>query len=150
MHALQGYSSRPGLSVCYHESCFIPRLYVERKVSQGVLVVWFTLKTICSTVLTSFADHSYLPCSLKSSRWTKETTMAFFSVQRVCTVSDSSYVTTDLPLITAQSLHAGVKFLWLCHLWPCKCARIGMATVSLWQLLHYNILKGWSALWGKK
>ena len=74
----------------------------------------------------------------------------FFSVQRVCTVSDSSYVTTDLPLIIAQSLHAGVKFLWLCYLWPCKCARIGMATVSLWQLLHYNILKGWSVLWGEK
>ena len=40
--------------------------------------VWLLLKMLCFKVLASFADHRSLPCSLTSSRWTKEPAMASF------------------------------------------------------------------------
>ena len=43
-----------------------------------VLVVWLSLKTLCSKVLTWFSDHNCLAGFMTRSRWTKETAMASF------------------------------------------------------------------------
>ena len=43
-----------------------------------VFVMWLLLKTLCSKVLASFADHDCLSYFLMSSPWTEETVMASF------------------------------------------------------------------------
>ena len=64
------------VSVCYHESCYIPRSYVEGMVSghMGFFMVFCGLvwchvdlaETLCSKVLVSFADHHCLLTSWRS------------------------------------------------------------------------------------
>ena len=46
-----------------------------------VFVVWLSLKTLCSKVLVSFADHHCLLYSVTSSQWTKETALAYFQLE---------------------------------------------------------------------
>ena len=66
------------LSACYHASCYLPHLYNMSKIQCHralgdifkVSTVWLSLKTLCSTVLASFAGHHHLPHSLTSSLWT--------------------------------------------------------------------------------
>ena len=43
-----------------------------------VFVMWLLLKTLCSKVLASFADHDRLSCFLMSSPWPEVTAMASF------------------------------------------------------------------------
>ena len=43
-----------------------------------VFVVWLLLKTLCSEVLASFAEHNCHSRFLMSSPWTKEAVMASF------------------------------------------------------------------------
>ena len=71
--------------VCYHASSATYLVYTLKtrclQTSYGVLkicIVWILLKTLCSKVLATFADH--LPSSLlvTNSRRTKETAMASF------------------------------------------------------------------------
>ena len=83
----EGYGSHSmSVSVCYCASCYIPRLYVEKKVLLGFLwhfqdmhCVAFVENTLFkSSGDTKFADNLCLPRFLTSSRWTKETAMASF------------------------------------------------------------------------
>ena len=66
-----------------------------------VFVMWLSLKTLCLKVQASFADCHYLPRFLTSSQWTDGTAMASFE-HKECVQFDSTYNTTDLPLIRAR------------------------------------------------
>ena len=49
--------------MCCHASCYMPVLYVETRVPlgfYGIFKIWIMLKTLCSNVLATFADHYYL------------------------------------------------------------------------------------------
>ena len=70
--------------IIYYASCYIhvPHLYIENQVLRGFLCcflrTWISIKTLCSKVLMTFADHLCLLCFLINSQWTKETVMASF------------------------------------------------------------------------
>ena len=78
--------------------CYIGVLYGVFK----VFVVWLSLKTLRSKALASFADHYYLPCSCYELLMDKRDSNSFLLKQRVYTVSNRSYDTTDSSLITAH------------------------------------------------
>ena len=87
-HMCEGYCSHSVcelVCVCPLPPCYIPVLYVENKVPLGfrglsfkIRIVWISLKTLCSKVLTTFAHHCCFICFLLSSRSMKVTATASF------------------------------------------------------------------------
>jgi hypothetical protein len=79
--------------------------------------VWISLKTLCSKVLATFADHYCLLCLLMSSRSMKGTASDhFISRLVVCRSSDSSCNSIDSSLLTVDYKLRFLALLSLCVL----------------------------------
>ena len=99
---------RLGVSVCYHPSCYIPRLCVENTVPLTFL--WRSQDIYCvdfveNTLFKSSGDicwSSAFFASVANSRWTKETAMASFLRRLVSRSSDRSFNLIDSSLNTVN------------------------------------------------
>ena len=103
----------------------------------------YTLKTLCSIVMVTFAYHLCYLHFLISSRWTKEIySDGSFSRRPVCRTNDSSYNLTDSSLVTVDYQQHFLACDFLCvkqncwsgihvhvHAWSCCILHTYMYTV---------------------
>ena len=156
------------LSICYHESCYIPCLYVKNKVSWSslqcfkIFVTWLLLKTVCLKVLVSFVDHCSLPRSLTSSRWTQGTDMYFFSTRMVymqlmiaptTQLTDHSTLADKLLWLSMSACCMLIWYTWCCcwfccilvvvTLWSSYCICASCSVHQAARVLHYSDAYMW-------
>ena len=103
------------LSVYYHASYYIPRIYVEHKVSLGYTSMMIYVSCgffAVFKVLARFADHICLLCLFFELSMYKRDSEGFFSSRVVYRISYSSYNSTELSLV---AVHYQLSFLgFLC------------------------------------